>query len=360
MTLLHDKIYEAAFSPDLWKDVLHELSVLVGAEGAILANVSSAQKPWIASDGVWSLYKDFFDEGWAYDNVKTRTLIGTPHRGFISDADHVAEKIMGEQPIYRDFYWKRGFGYAAATLIEAPNGDAIAISIEKKKGLGPVDRAELDLLDTFRPHLARATLLASRFAFSKIEAALHALQMIDLPAAVIGEDSSTLACNTLFETFSQQISIGSRDRIRFLNRKAAAFFDGVMTRHDSGRRTADVTSHSFPIPSDGERPPAIVHLVPVVGSGRDIFLEAAYIMIVTPLRQRGGPSEMLLKGLFDLTPAEARIAACLVCGLTVQAIAAQHRLSVETVRSHVKSLLLKSGTSRQADFLAIVSGFRAL
>jgi DNA-binding CsgD family transcriptional regulator len=359
MSLSYDKIYEAVFSPDLWKDVLHDLSLLVDAEGAVLANVSSVQRPWIASRGLEGLYQDFVAEGWTYDNAKTRVLMSLPHQGFLSDADHITEEVMAEQPIYRDFYWKRGFGYAAATLIEAPSGDVIAISIEKKRALGPMDRGDLDRLDLFRPHLARAALLASRLAFSRIEAALHALQMIGLPAAAIGENSRTLACNSQFETFSHQIVIETRDRMRFQNKDAAAFFESVMSRSGKGAWGA-ATSHSFPIPSEGDKPPAIIHLVPVVGAGRDIFLGAAYIMIVTPFTLRARPSEAVIKGLFDLTPAEARIAACLVAGLTVKTTAARQGLSVETVRSHVKSLLLKSGTNRQADFLAMMSSFRTL
>lgn len=360
MPLTEDMIYEAVFSPELWTDVLHELALLAKAEGAVLADVRNSQRPWLASVGVRNLYEDFFARKWSYDNVKTQTLLRTPHHGFISDADHISEQTMAEQPIYRDFFWKHGFGYAAATLIESPCGDAVAISIEKKKALGPVDRLDLDRLNAFRPHLARAALLASRLAYSRVEAALQSLQLIGLPAVALSEDSRALCCNTLFDTVSRQIIIGGRDRIRFQQRKADVFFEDFMMRQPRATVPGAAASLSFPIAADEANPPAIVHLVPVVGAGRDIFLRARYMLIVTPLDQHAQLSETVIKGLFDLTPAEARVASSLLSGLPVKRAAAELGLSVETVRTHVKSLLAKSGTNRQADFLAMMSGFRRL
>jgi DNA-binding CsgD family transcriptional regulator len=364
MMTLHDRIYEAVFFPDLWTDILHDLARAVKAEGAVLVNVSQPKSDWIASNGVHDLYDAFFREGWAYDNAKTKALLGIPHQGFISDAEHFSDDWMAEQPIYREFYWKHGFGYAAGTVIEAPSGDMIALSIEKKKGLEPVGRKEIDFLDTLRPHLARAAVLASRFEFARIEAAVQALQATNLPAAMIAADGRTIACNGLFEAFSAQIAVEARDRIRFQHRPANSFFDAVLARNGASASDRGASkaggSHSFPIPAAGGRPPAVIHLIPIVGSGRDIFLRAAYILVATPLDRQAAPSASVIKGLFDLTPAEARIAACLVGGLTVNATAAQQGLSVETVRTHVKSLLSKSGTHRQADFLGMMSSFRAL
>ena len=63
--------------------------------------------------------------------------------------------------------------------------------------------------------------------------------------------------------------------------------------------------------------------------------------------------------LFRLTPAEASIAAALLDGLTVDDISASRGLSPKTVRTHVKSLLAKTGTSRQADVIRLFARFAA-
>ncbi|MCF1494428.1 hypothetical protein GOZ83_12735 [Agrobacterium vitis] len=352
--LIEDDIYEAAFLPDRWSSILHRMAVSVDAEGTLLANPSNPKVPWIASDGVRRLYDDFFEQGWAYDNARTHALLNIPHQGFMSDAQHMSNDWMAQQSIYRDFLWIRGFGYAAGTKIKVPSGDTIIFSVEKRRDLGPVQQHDLDTLDRFRPHLARATLLASRFEFGRIEAAIQALEIAGLPAAMIRDDGKVVNCNANFEAFSPQILIAGRDRLRFRDKAADVFFESFLS---AGRaKTGNFKhSHSFLIPAADLAPPAVIHVVPVKGLARDIFLRTAFFLIATPLNRRVAPSEEIIQGLFDLTATEARIGRLLVSGATIRETAVDLGTSFETVRSHVKSILAKSGLHRQGDFVSVVS-----
>jgi DNA-binding CsgD family transcriptional regulator len=60
----------------------------------------------------------------------------------------------------------------------------------------------------------------------------------------------------------------------------------------------------------------------------------------------------VIQGLFDLTAAEARVAAGLLEGASIQDLSRRHRVSTETIRTQVKSLLAKSGVRRQGEFIA--------
>jgi DNA-binding CsgD family transcriptional regulator len=64
----------------------------------------------------------------------------------------------------------------------------------------------------------------------------------------------------------------------------------------------------------------------------------------------------VLQGLFDLTPAEARVAAAIAEGRTVEVIAAAANVSHETVRSQLKAVLGKAGVSRQVDLVQLLAG----
>lgn len=63
----------------------------------------------------------------------------------------------------------------------------------------------------------------------------------------------------------------------------------------------------------------------------------------------------LLQGLFDLTPAEARIAKGIVGGQSLKKVASAHGISGETARSQLKSVLAKTGTHRQSEFVALIA-----
>jgi len=85
---------------------------------------------------------------------------------------------------------------------------------------------------------------------------------------------------------------------------------------------------------------------------RDLFGSGLSMVVVTRPDSARQPDASLIQGLFDLTPAEARVAAALIEGRTIAEMAARNGVGLETVRTQVKSILAKTGVSRQAEFVA--------
>jgi DNA-binding CsgD family transcriptional regulator len=102
----------------------------------------------------------------------------------------------------------------------------------------------------------------------------------------------------------------------------------------------------------------VAHVVPIRGSARDIFSRCVAMLLLTPLTRPEAPPVELIRSLFDLTPAEARVARGLAAGQTVNDIASESGTSTNTVRTHVKVILTKTGYSRQADVVALLNGVR--
>jgi DNA-binding CsgD family transcriptional regulator len=63
----------------------------------------------------------------------------------------------------------------------------------------------------------------------------------------------------------------------------------------------------------------------------------------------------LLQALFDLTPAESRVAGLIADGYGVESIATTLAVSLNTVRTHLKSVFTKLGVSRQAELASLLS-----
>jgi DNA-binding CsgD family transcriptional regulator len=62
----------------------------------------------------------------------------------------------------------------------------------------------------------------------------------------------------------------------------------------------------------------------------------------------------MLQQLYGFTPAETEIANGLATGFSPEGIASIRGASVETVRSQIKSLLLKTDTRRQIDLVRLL------
>jgi DNA-binding CsgD family transcriptional regulator len=93
----------------------------------------------------------------------------------------------------------------------------------------------------------------------------------------------------------------------------------------------------------------------LIGHGRDIFTGAAWLVYVTMLSRNATLPGAILQALFDLTPAEARVAGLIGSGHSVTKTGARLDVQANTVRTHLKSIYAKTGARRQADIVDIVA-----
>jgi DNA-binding CsgD family transcriptional regulator len=61
-----------------------------------------------------------------------------------------------------------------------------------------------------------------------------------------------------------------------------------------------------------------------------------------------------------LTKAEAKLAARLACGETIEDIAEEHGVSISTARVQLKSIFTKTGSSRQAELVSLLTRLAVL
>nr|WP_276552804.1 helix-turn-helix transcriptional regulator [Bradyrhizobium elkanii] len=153
--------------------------------------------------------------------------------------------------------------------------------------------------------------------------------------------------------YTQFITVAG-GRLAISHRPANELLQASLT--SSVRNGLDLSTYSIPVPATDDCSACVAHLLPVRRQARDIFTGAANILVVTSLSSPKAPPAHILYGLFDLSPAEARVAQRLVEGSSVEEIATSNDLSQETVRKQLKSVLAKTGTSRQAELVGLLTG----
>lgn len=83
---------------------------------------------------------------------------------------------------------------------------------------------------------------------------------------------------------------------------------------------------------------------------RESLDRGAVIFLTQPHQEREASPELLAR-IYDLTPAAASVGALLIAGMSTEEVAESLGIEVTTVRSHLRQLFDRTGTSRQAELV---------
>jgi DNA-binding CsgD family transcriptional regulator len=352
---LVDRIYEAGLVPDLWPALLETLTARFEGVGTVLFTAGRGSIRWTSSPGFAETVAAFVDEGWAARNVRPARVIARRLAGFVTERDVFTAAELEQDPLYTGFMRPRGLGGELGTVMMPPTGDNLVLSINRRVDLGPASPASIEAANLLRPHLARAALFSARLGLERARAAADALRAVGLPAAVLADRGRLMSVNDLFEALMPAIVHERRDRVALADKRADELLNTALVRLRHGGHRGGVCS--IPIRGVDEAPAVIVHLLPILRSAHDVFASATSILLATPVTKQAVPTAEILEGLFDLTPAEARVARAIGEGdKTPERIADLFGVSRETVRSQLRSVMAKTGTGRQAELVGLLAG----
>jgi len=276
------------------------------ADEAAYATRYAAMNPWIAGGG------DAIQQGkvlFGEDAISTRALVRTE--------------------FYADFLRPQGIRHSLAAVVARDRESIVLVTIQRSARRGSWTRREAELVEALMPHLARAFEMHRR---------LGALRMRERSLAETAEHLSWGV-----------VLVDRADRIVFAN--------GVARRLDRttmGRVRAAIASGGGCVRRP-ERYPLAVRVAPLMVRDDVLASEPALraAFILDP-EQRGELPEALLRELYDLTGAEARLAIALARGNTLHEIAAATGAQMSTLRTHLKRVFAKTHTHRQAELVRLV------
>jgi DNA-binding CsgD family transcriptional regulator len=354
-TLIQD-IYEAAALPEHWPRVLEQIGSTVGTRHAVIGTGrSDAWFGWTASKPFEPVLAAYLKSDIATTTQITPRLLAADHAGFLRQTDVMTNEEWEADSFRRDLSRHFGMNHAAATAVQLPSADSLVVHVQRPEGQPSLSDREIATLDSFRPHLARAGLLATRWRLKRLSAATEALALVGLPAAVVDRDSRVLAANDLIERMAH---------VRWMARGRLGLVDG----HAQGLLQKALTGLFEPFNESvqsfasrvGQTDAAVIHVVPTSGQSRDLFDGGLAVLVVTPVTAPDAPDAQVIRALFDLSPSEARVARSLTRGQTIDQIADGSGVTRETVRSQVKAVMAKTGTTRQAEVAALLAGLPKL
>lgn len=346
-----DVVYNAALMPEAWPQTMMVIAGRVGAAGGNLIRQSDAGVDFVPTDSVADSVREFLEQGWGQQNTRVSRMVArAAHPGFLTDSHLHSKEELVNLPMYRDFLTPRGEAAGAGTLVQGAMNDALIFALEAFPS-HEASRAAVPWLDTLRPDLARAMMLSAQIHREKLRASAQTLNALGLAAAFLDRKGKPLAMNHLFEGHLGVLLQDRQDRLRAVEGTS----DRGLREALHQMRTA-TKGFSLPLRNADREGLTVLHLIPLRREARDIFFAATAIAVLADPQNRRLPQAGLIQALFDVSPAEARVARSIARGKSPNLIAVESNLSVETVRTYLKQVYYKTGTSRQSELAALLGG----
>ncbi|WID96221.1 helix-turn-helix transcriptional regulator [Bosea vestrisii] len=352
-----DDVYEAAFDPERWPRVIDKISLRSGAEsGGMMVFDRIRPIKSLATGRSAELWAKVSEAGYWKADRRIPFFFANPLSGFVVADEYFSPDIAQDETamVGRTL----GLDQQVGTIIPMPTGELVVFILNRLREDGRFDPSVIGTLNRLHPHFARSAYLAARLGMERAHSAVSALQALGVPAAVLSGKGRVMANNALIQDVSETLvplafgGLGlARPAANKLLQEALAAAQG----------DPEAAARSIPVPAEAGRPAMIVHVVPLQRSASDIFSGATTLVAaVTVNASRLVPSLQVLMSLFDLTPAEMKLAAVLAQGLSLQEAALQSGIQMTTARTHLDRIFRKTGTSRQGQLVALLKGTQLL
>lgn len=343
-------IYEAAALPERWPAVLEEIAEIMGARGCNLIRQDAGGLTMTSTPSIRALTEEFGRQGFNDDNSRVGRLIERgAHPGFLTDSDLHSPEELATLPIYTRFLTPHGADAGAATVIQGAGDDALVLAVEGFAS-HPASREAARRLDSLRPHLARALALSAQLRMQRVRAAVAALELVSVAAAVIDPVGRIEASNGLFERAMDDLVSQTGGLLRAVHPGCDQLLQNALRQMRETGRGA-----SLPLRDKAGSALHALHVVPMHGQARDLFSSAGAVVILASASNPSVPGADLIRALFDLTPAEARVARAVAQGYSPNEIAARNEASPATVRTQLKHVFAKVGVTRQTELAVLLS-----
>lgn len=362
---LLELVFEGPLESEPWRSFLTSLSRAVGARGSVLI----LGPPDTADSGLlgfthWPDAVDAIRSGELSQSYVERLHAEDPLRGIPAGvATTVASRIPVDRfrtsRFYKEFMAPMGLLYQLG--VDGRDSDGFEVRLRAGRGAEASDfgREEHQLFEDLLPHVRRAARLHHRITWEARQQHLYAQTLDHLGIGVIVLDE--------------------RGRVRDLNTTATAIVEGrrglrmsesglSAERDDDAAIFQDhvkrlIRGHAAGIDesvamrirsaSDGEALHVVLRTVPVPAwdKGQE---RPAIAVFVHASRQRDVIRVDVISELFGLTQAEARLAVCLMQGMTLAQAAESLSIARNTARNQLQSVFSKVGVSRQADLVRLL------
>lgn len=353
------KLYDGVTASNGFQNFIEALVGTFGLKAVTLiihhAETHEVKGLWLC--GIKPEWVERYALDYAQEDMLAHHIVASPVAHFYaSNLDLAHPERIPQSRFFREWLEPQGVAYAAGAIVLREGAWCTQIILQRSPTQPPFSRSEIESLDLLMPHMQRAIQMRGRFAELQLGQDFLAggLDLLAIPAMFFDENShathlnkrakALLADNSSLRLENGHLVASDVDVSRKLNFEIASAIQA--SRGDT------VTLNEVVLLPRPKQLPLMLMVTPVRlhagqthGAAMVFAFDPAYAPSLTVDRVRK---------LFGLTNAEAGLAVALCGGRTLDDISHERAVSLNTLRTQLKSIFAKTGTNRQTELVSLL------
>ena len=355
-------LYDAALNDELWSGLAVKIAQVFDSTSTVLKTHGAGDQVHlveITENLKMAPKQQAWAEHWHRNDLWVERSVALGMGRIGTSQELMPDSEFENSGFYQDWNRRLGIYHMVGAVFPIDAHTVGVLGIHRPKGAGPYLEEDRQRVARFLPHLNRALRMRQRLEQAALahSASLDALERLDTAVLLLDARCRVLHTNGLASRIlesASELRVQS-GRLHLNDPKLDSEFARLV-------REAVRTASGAPLPPGKaltiQRPgrlpmTALVAPMRAGANGRAPASPSALVFMRDP--ERGVPAQHTLRELFGLTRTEAAIAAELAQGHSLERIGESFGIGRGTVRSHVKTILSKTGTHRQAQLVALIS-----
>lgn len=363
---LLDSVYDAAVDPDHWRDFLVGLCATLDAKSGMF-RVVDEREPAIRANIHHNLDPELqkaHQEYYIHRDVFVQALMDKPDVFIVPGEQILSPRKLYRSEFFADYMKPQDSYHVCGGLAMRNDEFTIMFGVQGDRNRGAFSSDDAAVIHRFVPHIQRATRLGHLLDSANQQSMTteQALESLAVGIVLIDEQARVIHANTKADAAlkHQRGLLQSGGQLSTTNQAdASRFRENLRASIARSRMNAPAVPEFQLLTPTPEQPQTLLITCPIP-PGKTRFQgpwpRACGVIFISNLSEAGLLNENVLMTLYSLTGAEARLACALARGQDLTRLSTEWQVSRETLRTHLKRILHKTGTHRQSELIRLLSG----
>lgn len=353
-----DQLFDAAIDAAPWVACLEELVAATKSYAAMVVPFDRRiPHAAISTANIAPLREEYIRLGWMPGEWQAKARALLVRDGIVRTHQYAPDEAFERHEFYR-FLAGNNIRYSCLIALYDAFSEVLCLGLHRHPDQGPFTDEEAAVLADMRHRFIEAARLAQRVSQNRLSGMIAGFDIAGTAAVFFDAYGKVTYVNAAAaRVLGNELRVVDKELRSQNDAESFRIRRAIQEALAQGNSGAGDPSRLVSIERPGQQP--ITLRIQRIAGLFDLFASSVGVCVIEMAGgQASAASPDVLKRVFGLTEQETQIATRLCEGLSLREISERSGRSYGTVRTHVKSILHKTGTSRQGELIALMAKMR--